>query len=133
MKKEFVTYEIALELKQLGFNEPCLIWDYKDSDNVSNSTPIGMTNSRLLKEKYHVSWCAIPLWQQVIDWLESNYGLVVEVNKLRWKNSGYIYYVKQYNKRNNLCKAAGYESVQTKYDGYEIGILKAIEVIKRKH
>ena len=24
MKKEFVTYEIALELKELGFDEPCL-------------------------------------------------------------------------------------------------------------
>jgi hypothetical protein len=25
MKKEFVLYELALELKQLGFDEPCLV------------------------------------------------------------------------------------------------------------
>jgi len=26
MQEQFVTYEIALALKELGFNEPCLAW-----------------------------------------------------------------------------------------------------------
>ena len=32
MEKEFVNYEIALELKELGFNEPCIgfWWNNKD-------------------------------------------------------------------------------------------------------
>ena len=34
MEKEFVTHEIALALKELGFDEECLGWyNFKNSDN----------------------------------------------------------------------------------------------------
>ena len=28
MEEQFVTYEIALKLKELGFDEKCLVWYY---------------------------------------------------------------------------------------------------------
>ena len=32
MEKEFVTYELALKLKELGFNEPCIATYDEDED-----------------------------------------------------------------------------------------------------
>lgn len=129
MRKEFVTYKIAHGLKELGFDMVCFS-AYRNTDE--EEYLMGLSDWKN-GEDYdnHSGFCAAPLWQQAIDWLELNHGLIVEVNKLRW--SGYIYYVKQYNKRNVLCKAAGYEHVATKYDGYSIGIEKALNIIiKRK-
>lgn len=50
MKHLFVSYELALALKEAGFDEPCLrtSWDFDITDKVN----IGL-----------------PLYQQVTDWL----------------------------------------------------------------
>ena len=40
MEKEFVPYEQALELKELGFNEPCLAsWNFYNNELNYNSQP----------------------------------------------------------------------------------------------
>ena len=62
MEKEFIPYELALELKELGFNEECFGW-YSPVMNglliYCNSTNDGT------EEKY----CTAPLWQQGINFL----------------------------------------------------------------
>lgn len=95
MKKQFTTYEIALKLKKLGFNEPC--FKYFCDGEVRNFYKIKSqgceivdfeetTNSEIDLEYEDCSFpeddaelgikysepCAAPLWGQAIDWLETN-------------------------------------------------------------
>ena len=67
MEKEFIPYEQALELKELGFDEPCFGW---------------FTNSYLrigsVVENKHVQGedeTLAPLYQQVFRWFREKYRL----------------------------------------------------------
>ena len=92
MEKQFVTYEIALKLKELGFDEPCLASYYTDDERnyakdgtydcrqkISSSIDFDPFKEEFdnfyinSNETYYVS---APLWQQVIDWCDSK-GLLV--------------------------------------------------------
>lgn len=70
MEKEFVTYEIAKRLQELGLNMECLgYFNYEKklkyglqvSDNVFLLSNKGKTKNA----------CLAPLWQQAIDWLNN--------------------------------------------------------------
>jgi hypothetical protein len=81
MEKQFVTYEITKDLKELGFDEPCLA--YYDDEHLT------ILDSRFLSESEicsvrSSSWddprfIAAPLHQQVIDWFY-NKGIIIEWN-----------------------------------------------------
>ena len=72
MEKQFTTYEIALKLKELGFNEECLGIYYYD----------GSFKKYILEykdtEEYLVCISA-PLWQQVIDWFREEHNIHLAV------------------------------------------------------
>ena len=91
MKKEFVTYEQALALNELGFDEPCLVFyngkfldstDYNFDDGTSKD--IGLCTKA-------------PLKQQVFRWFREKYKLVHEIQfgdgKI-WIRYGYNSYVR---------------------------------------
>ena len=78
MKEQFVTYEIALKLKELGFDEPCLAF-YQGSKDLVQKKPF-LKNSKQIyygqdnigvKESpsMNVNNCTAPLWQQAFIWL----------------------------------------------------------------
>ena len=62
MEKEFVTYEIALALKELGFDEECF--------NVYDE--LGFIQDEKEMDKLNLIKLNAPLWQQVIDWFREN-------------------------------------------------------------
>jgi hypothetical protein len=81
MKEQFVTYEIALKLKELRFNEPCIVHYFIDSEDgtmggkkeallrplvTSDGILTGIEPTRI-----DCNLCA-PLWQQAIDWLNEH-------------------------------------------------------------
>ena len=72
MKNLFVPYEIALKLKEKGFNEQCLAV-YNSSktfipiDSFKSETDL-VKNSELNENG---QFCTAPLYQQVIDFLKS--------------------------------------------------------------
>jgi len=84
MNKEFIPYEQALELKELGFNEPCLAFyngkflestDY-DFDN-DTSKDIGL--------------CIVaPLYQQAFRWFREKYELRISNYRCSIKKEGGI-------------------------------------------
>lgn len=70
MEEKFVPYELALKLKELGFNEPCINFWYQ-SGTLNNSVPIYEA-----KDWYHSnSHLNAPLWQQVFDFFREKYGV----------------------------------------------------------
>jgi hypothetical protein len=75
MKEQFATYDIALKLKELGFNEPC--FGYYD-------IPTKVLYLAEKDEYYMASHLpsiiiAAPLWQQVIKWFIDKYKILMYV------------------------------------------------------
>ena len=73
MKKEFVTYEIALKLKELGFDEKCFGYYH-----INEGYKIGY--AFCYSENTRTSDCSIlaPLWQQVQSFLDDN-GVIIGI------------------------------------------------------
>jgi hypothetical protein len=138
MKEQFVPHEIALKLKEKGFDEPCLgYFDplYKKLVIWEN----GSTNSTS-------TWVYAPLWQQVIDWLSDVHN--IEVDAMRYTYRGgvyqgkcYMWFVDQYDPKYNHeleeddshwilneRKAQGYD-FKTKREAILAGITEALTLI----
>jgi len=75
MEKEFIPYVEALELKELGFDEPCLATyniDKKVSRNPSHNMedlPIEGQPYYWQNSKIHITCITAPLYQQAFRWL----------------------------------------------------------------
>jgi hypothetical protein len=69
MNKEFIPYEQALDLKELGFDEPCFAYY-----NVSNQELIeDLSNNRTGNDDSR--WASAPLYQQAFRWFREKYNL----------------------------------------------------------
>jgi hypothetical protein len=72
MDKEFVPYEEALALKELGFDEPCFAYFDEDGDFLNfyegrNSYAYPPTNKDI-DLTYFTTACTSPLYQQAFRW-----------------------------------------------------------------
>lgn len=65
MEKEFIPYEQALKLKELGFDEKCL------SYSTSSTDASGRTWTSVI---------VAPLYQQAFRWFREKYNFVSEIN-----------------------------------------------------
>ena len=129
MEKEFVTHEIALALKELGFDEPCLAYfeddEYYDLIHVCENQKEG--NFIIESFQYGVK---APLWQQVIDWFREFKNIVMEVWYDNTQNDGFPWLYEIYiNNKEHEHNGSYYNSF---YEAREQAILKAIELIKNK-
>ena len=80
MNKEFVPYEEALAMKELGFDEKCYGYytEYKeyfyfDVDDLSSAYTKNMDN--LIVNNVDDLECTAPLYQQAFRWFREKYGL----------------------------------------------------------
>jgi hypothetical protein len=84
MKKEFIPYELALELKQLGFNESCLAFY---NGKFLESTQYDFDNCSMMD----IGQCLLaPTYSQAFRWFRDN-GEISEIfsqllpsNKYKW-------------------------------------------------
>ena len=88
MTKEFIPYEQALALKELGFDEPCLAnytvipedgidWFTIPEQGITDKTSFGSSknyNSKYFEEEGTIS---APLYQQAFRWFREKYNLDV--------------------------------------------------------
>ena len=75
MEKQFLTYELAVELKKLGFGESC--FGYYTVDEVLNFDSLKMfKGSDLTTLTSQSDWTTLaPLWQQAFRFFREKYGL----------------------------------------------------------
>tara|TARA_R110000868_G_C10832225_1_gene759450 strand:- start:186 stop:488 length:303 start_codon:yes stop_codon:yes gene_type:complete len=67
MEREFIPYEQAVELKELGFDEPCLAWYEIDGSVLRpNGTKVMLESTQTNSNSDMVS---APLYQQAFRWL----------------------------------------------------------------
>jgi hypothetical protein len=83
MEKEFVTYELALKMKQLGFDEPCLgFYNKEDRPNLGYCTN-SFQDDTTLEIK-----CTAPLYQQAFRWFREKYKLhstITSISQESWQ------------------------------------------------
>jgi hypothetical protein len=71
MEKEFVTYELALKMKQLGFEEPCLACYYNAGEKLDIDEYVRHGQYTVLA----------PLFQQAFRWFREKYDFSHSINK----------------------------------------------------
>lgn len=128
MKDQFVTYEIALALKELGFDEECLGYYY--NGNYFLGTNKSFTNSEIeLENITKTPAITAPLWQQVIDWFREKYNIQIEIlwqgdmDSFCYKLGKFEYGSHSFSEKN--WKFTEYNECR------EQAILKAIELCKK--
>jgi hypothetical protein len=131
MEKEFVSYEIALKLKELGFDEPCLTYYYELTSNLRTHLAIDIRNAWTYSGNKKLGFTLAPLYQQVFKWLRNKYDIDFSINTT----------YSRYNE-NTIKQYSGVIDTKTMYtnvgfyDNYEeaqlAGLQKMIEIIKNK-
>jgi hypothetical protein len=118
LENEFVPYEQALELKELGFDEPC----FKVYDTM------GYIQDQQTMINLGLDWCSAPLYQQAFRWFRKKYGIGSWIHHYFDMDKGtFIYsYVLTLPHR-------GEEYVYDTHEEAELACLnKLIEIVKNK-
>jgi len=147
MNKEFITYEQALALKELGFDEECIAsydneGDFKDPFEYNSEETDGyVTNSSLkdpknfnassnlalLKDYLDNPFTAAPLKQQAFRWFREKYQLDSSIALVA---NGYGFYI--HKNRNYTNKGESYGMYITYEEAEQACLDKLIEIVKNK-
>ena len=119
MKEEFIPYEEALALKELGFNEEC--FGYYDVTGE-------MSTKEILFQGEVVSITA-PLYQQAFRWFREKYGYVGLVQLVEPEYGGDYGYVIYY-KPNHLAVDHWNKGFNTHEEAQLVCLKKLIEIVK---
>ena len=123
MTKEFIPYEQALELKELGFDEPCLGYYYNKELSFGARTSYGEV-------------IEAPTFSQAFRWFREKYDLFSSEVYDRGLNNGKIPVIHSYSFRilnlNNFEDFYG--KIFNTYEEAELACLnKLIEIVKTKN
>ena len=122
MKEEFVTYNQALALKELGFDEPCLgVWicKIKELHIGLDSLPYNNKNSKLKKVfEGGSNFISSPLKQQVFRWFRDKHNL--------WFRPDYYDEMREYDYQGSIHQLGRHSSLIT------LGNCKTVEELEAK-
>ena len=129
MRKEFIPYEQALALKELGFDEPCLGIHYNE----------GLNPSLIVSSQYGEHGATAnggilaPLYQQAFKWFRDNHNLhsciTLPINKKDYAFE--INNLSEEIKEGFLCEMQS--GIIYTYEEAELACLvKLIEIVKEK-
>jgi hypothetical protein len=135
MNKEFIPYEQALTLKQLGFDEPCFRFYFEKYAIDSKTGGDIKTGEFYLTDipKTKTMRCSAPLYQQAFRWFREKYDLQYTIV---W-NKHYPDTPNEWNVRKNWKDEPiipyGYGGMCKTYEEAELACLKKlIEIVKNK-
>jgi len=77
MNKEFIPYEQALELKELGFNEPCFCF-FNPKYSI-NDLLFGNIDGEFDNWNIQTDLISAPLYQQAFRWFRENYEYFIDL------------------------------------------------------
>ena len=137
MEKEFVPYELALKMKQLGFDEPCFAYYYtlngRDWKFAEKTEYYRLDDNMNIGGKFTIS---APLFQQAFRWFRDNYNLFCEINVDKTMEPKFAFTIKEYESAQFL---EGFgedvlsEYLYYKHEEAEVACLeKLIEIVEQK-
>ena len=126
MEKQFVSFDIALKLKELGFDEKFSLFDSAVYYVNGNLTLCNDGYKTLFLEKEFI---ICPLYQQVIDWFRIKHNLFIELVIDRTAEPKFTYIITRYLGDFNWEESIMSEFLYRTYEeSREDAILKAIEL-----
>jgi hypothetical protein len=123
LEKEFVPYEEALALKELGFDEPCFAFYDESLYFPNNENQYGT----FCNQKLDASSCSAPTFSQAFRWFRENHSLFPYVEYLLEEKFDYVIVSKMYDKP--------VDYLDGKFDTYEeaeLACLKKLIEIKNE-
>ena len=136
MKKQFATYEIAIELKKLGFDEPCLGYfniEYNSFNGehkgklILGEKPEYLTCQKKMHYIFGQQICLAPLWQQVEEWFRESHNIHISIMFSSYENKYHIFMGIGEIKSGHAVT----EGEPTYEKAREAAIWKAIELLKK--
>lgn len=128
MQKQFVTYPIALKLKELGFDEPCLgFYDTHLNLQLGHKPEylINIEKGNYIFGNDKIKILLAPLYQQVIDWFREKYNIMIHVKGLPSTQYMFSVYKEVYDNEPRICG-------NNFYKAREQAILKCIELCQKE-
>ena len=114
MNKEFVSYEQALALKELGFDESCFaVYSEHDKTRVYDESAI--------REGLKIQ---APLYQQAFRWFREKHGLIYSIGHMGHSNTW------AYEIINVSMPGPNYGYAQTYEEAEQACLNKLIEIVK---
>ena len=125
MEKEFVSYEMALELKELGFNEPCFTYYYNVSGNLRTNISVDVDNGwTYFPNKKSI--ILAPTFSQAFRFFREKYRLEGAIYRLNFKWASQVFNIE-------ISAYCFKHELFEKYEEAEINSLqKMIEITKNK-
>jgi hypothetical protein len=153
MEKEFVTYELALRMKQLGFNEPCFgmyqknkkLWYCSKNNWITNFevNPDSKTldlhikeypkNVSLINGTYFLHSCSnftAPTFSQAFRWFREKYELHSFID-CKWKNLGWEFQIVDLSKMETISSIDRYNHKTPEEAELEC-LIKLIEIVENE-
>jgi hypothetical protein len=122
MEEEFIPYELALTLLELGFDEECIM-EYHHQELLPNSGGQPINNTEL--QDIYDSVIVAPLYQQAFKWFRKEHSLCSWVYQ---SNSGLYHHSIL---KDDRYLSSGYNN-ETTYEEAELACLrKLIEIVKK--
>jgi hypothetical protein len=116
--KDFTLYPEALELKQLGFDEPCFAFYDESLYFPNNENQYGT----FCNQKLDAASCSAPTYSQAFRWFRDKYGLCIVIKPIADKKLDLGY---------NLLKNGLIMNAHLTYEGAELACLRnLIKIVK---
>jgi hypothetical protein len=140
MNNEFVSYEIALKLKELGFDEPCLTYYYELTSNLRTQIGVNIGNAWTYTGTKKLGFTLAPLYQQVFRWFREQYDWQATIEATSDQHShqlGYNYWIwnpqtgEEHHTMSKNRPSGDWEF--EKYEDAEIAcLIKLIKIVKNE-
>jgi hypothetical protein len=123
MKNEFITYKLALRMKALGFDEPCLAGYSTSNENLEYySRPL------ITKDSFSVD---VPLYQQAFKWFREKYNYHHYIEPIH--RDGKVQYEYCVVDSSDDAKEFNEDDIISTYEEAELECLKKlIEIVESK-
>lgn len=133
MNREFVPYAESLELKQLGFDEPCFGYYEPNGDFNYIESNILKNFPYLAKNSEWKDLCGAPTYSQVFRWFRDKKSSDACICRYQSRDDGGIYYYYVINHDFGIEETRHLKEGFFSYEQAELACLrKLIEIVKNK-
>jgi hypothetical protein len=122
--KDFTLYPEAFELKELGFDEPCLKFYATEKLVLGLDTDNGDTNSKL--SQYNPLFISAPTYSQVFRWFREKYNTAHSIDR-DWDEGHLLGYEYTIDDSEGITVSKTYHTYE---EAEKECLIKLIEIVK---